>query len=620
MNHMLAIFFQFLQIGGTTVHTGLNFAWGKKKRDYYPLSDETREKSRLELNDLQLIIIDEMSMISCDLLYMIHKRLCEIFVSEDLFGGKALLLVGDLMQLRPIFGRFIFDKPSNRKFQPLHQVDPLWQNCEAIVLDKNFRQGDGDYSAILNRARTGDLTDDDKAILETRRVHPRRDKKIINEAYHVFWTNEEVESMNLKKLNQLSSPLEIIEAKIISMKDYDPPVNEHGQIDDTPFKKFLKLKIGAKVMVTYNINISDSLVNGSTGTIVDFVKTNGYIQAILVLLDDENAGIVQRSSNKHFSSEKCPNATPIFKTSLEYVPTKSSNKGKVKVTQFALRLSWASTCHKVQGVTTPKGQNLVCNGHENIPPAMQYVMMSRVSKIENLYLSKNFNLDKVRCIKNALKEKERLDGLFAQTVVKEYDLTFMNIRSLRAHHEDLLCEPIARNSKVLCLAETWIYPNEEDSPFNTLPPNKKAIFSSFGRGKGSCLYYNNDQCLENVKTLSSEYFQMIGGFLNKSVQVYTLYISKEASLDSIVQILKKWMVPGPKIVIGDFNIEACEDNVLSHFLVSSGLHQTTNRPTHLGGGMIDLCFISSELKKCVQIDYLFTYYTDHSAICLTFSP
>ena len=99
--------------------------------------------------------------------------------------------------------------------------------------------------------------------------------------------------MNLKKLNQLSSPLEIIEAKIISMKDYDPPVNEHGQIDDTPFKKFLKLKIGAKVMVTYNINISDSLVNGSTGTIVDIVKSNGYIQAILVLFDDENAGMIQ---------------------------------------------------------------------------------------------------------------------------------------------------------------------------------------------------------------------------------------------------------------------------------------------------------------------------------------
>ena len=94
---------------------------------------------------------------------------------------------------------------------------------------------------ILNRARTGDLTDADKAILETRRLQPKRHKKIIDEALHVFWTNDEVEEMNLKKLNQLPSPLEVIEAKVISIKGYDPPENKHGKIDDTPFMKLLKL-------------------------------------------------------------------------------------------------------------------------------------------------------------------------------------------------------------------------------------------------------------------------------------------------------------------------------------------------------------------------------------------
>ena len=90
----------------------------------------------------------------------------------------------------------------------------------------------------------------------------------------------------VKKLNQLPSPLEVIEAKIISIKGYDPPENKHGKIDDTPFMKLLKLKVGAKVMVTYNINIGDSLVNGSTGTVAEIVKSNGSIQSILVLLDE----------------------------------------------------------------------------------------------------------------------------------------------------------------------------------------------------------------------------------------------------------------------------------------------------------------------------------------------
>ena len=566
-----------------------------------------------------------MSMVSSDLLYMIHKRLCEIFVSEDLFAGKAILLVGDLMQLRPIFGKFIYDKPSNKKFHSLHQVDPLWNGCEIIVLSTNFRQGDGNsYSEILNRARTGDLTNEDKEILETRRICPKRDKQIIDEAIHVFWTNAEVENRNLKKLNQLSSPLEIIEADIISTKGFKPPINDYGKIDDTPFKKFLKIKVGAKVMVTFNINISDSLVNGSTGTVVDIVKSNGTIQSILIVFDDEDAGLVQRSANKNFLIDNYPNATPIFKTSLEYFPT-SKRSGtahgcKVKVTQFALRLSWASTCHRVQGVTVPKGQNLVANGHDQIPPAMQYVMMSRVSNIENLFISKNFNLDKVRCIKKSLQEKERLDALFAQNVVKEYDLVFLNIRSLRAHHEDLLFEPIVSHSKVLCLAETWIYPDEETSSLNHLPLNKRAIFSSFGRGKGCCLYYDESQSFEDVKNHSSESFQIIGGLLNNVIHVYILYISKDASLDSVVHVLKKWMVFGPKLVIGDFNFEASEKNILSKFMDSQGLKQMVKRPTHIGGGMIDHCYVSHELKDSVKIDYFFTYYTDHAAVCLTLHP
>ena len=609
-------------IGGTTVHSGLDFAWGKRKRDYYPLNDERREKIRIELNDLQLIIIDEMSMISSDLLYMIHKRLCEIFVSDDPFAGKAILLVGDLMQLRPIFGRFIYDNPANRKFQPLHQVDPLWHACEVIVLSTNFRQGDSSYSAILNRARIGELTEADKEILNKRRVHPNKDKKIIDEAIHVFWTNEEVENLNMKKLNQLSTPLETIQAQIISTRGYKPPINDYGKIDDTPFKNVLKLKIGAKVMITFNINITDSIVNGTTGTIVDFVKSNGCIQSILILFDDKDAGFAQRCANKHISLENYPDATPIFKTSLEYIPTSkksgSSHGCKVKVTQFALRLSWASTCHKVQGDTIPLGLNLVANGHENIPAAMQYVMMSRVSDIENLYISKNFDLDKVRCIKKSLQEKERLDGLFDQKVVKEYDLTFMNIRSLRANYQDLLCEPLVVNSKVLCLAETWIYPKEENSELNKLPSNKRATFSSFGRGKGCCLFYDKGQCYENVKNHSSESFQMIGGLLNNSIQVYVIYISKEASLESVVQILKEWMKSGPKLVIGDFNIEASQINVLSKFMISQGLKQIVKRPTHIAGGIIDHCYISSDMQNSVKIDYFFPYYTDHLAMCLTF--
>ena len=606
-------------LGGTTIHTGLDFKYGRK---YLPLNDHAREKIRLELEDLQLIIVDEMSMVSADMLYMIHKRLCEIFVSDDYFGGRAIMFVGDLMQLRPVKGAFIFEKPKNKKYYSLYQVDSLWKTFEPIILKTNFRQGEGSlFNDILNRARIGELTDEDKAILETRRVGLLKDKSILSEAFHVFWTNKETENLNMQKLAELDSPLEIVKAQIFSPRGYKPKITNYGTIDDTQFMKILKIKVGARVMLTFNISISDSLINGELGTIVDITKSNGYIQEILVQFDNEETGTSYRKAYMQILDNKYPNATPIKISSLEYV-AKNKKSGnfhgcKIKVTQFALRLSWAATCHRVQGISMPKGQDLVAHGHQKIPAAMQYVMMGRVSSLDNLYLSENFDLNKVRCIKAALKENNRLKDLFSKRISKEYDISFMNIRSLRQHHEDLVKDPILESSKIMCLAETWIYPNEEDSSWIDVPGMQKTL-SSHGRGKGCCIYYREEN-LENIKKFSSENFQLIAGTYKK-IQVYVLYVSKGEDDDSIVQVMKKLITPGPLIVIGDFNVESNVDNSLSKFLSAQGLIQIVKRPTHIQGGKIDHCYVLREWKDDFKIDYIFPYYTDHIALCMSFPP
>lgn len=562
-----------------------------------------------------------MSMISTDMLYMIHRRLCEVFISEDAFAGKAILFVGDLMQLRPVKAKFIFEKPKNEKFHPLYEVDNLWRQFEPIILSINFRQGEGNvFNSILNRARFGEMTDNDLKILEERRLDPKKHQHIISEAFHVFWTNQETESMNLKKLKELTSPQQLIQANIIAPRGYRPEIKKWGTIDDTQFRKILRLKVGARVMLTFNVNISDSLINGSTGTVVDFVKSNGSIVAIMVVFDNEEAGLAQRNANRNLKSDEHPNATPIFKTSLEYLArNKRSRKThgcRVKVTQFALKLSWASTCHKIQGVTIKKGQNLIVHGHEKIPPAMQYVMMGRVSHIENLYLSKNFDLRKVRPNKKALKEQTILTKKFAEKSSRHYDLFFVNVRSLRLHQKDLFLDLNAQNSELVCIAETWLYPEEEDADWLDVP-DKKRILSSNGRGKGCGIYYKNDQCFTNMNTHSSEYFQITFGIYKNSIQVFVLYISKGADLDLIVEFMKKWMKTGPRIIIGDFNFESSNINVLSKFLKSKGLIQIVNRPTHIEGGIIDHCYVEKNMKNTIVADYIFSYYTDHTSICLS---
>ena len=68
----------------------------------------------------------------------------------------------------------------------------------------------------------------------------------------------------------------------------------------------------------------------------------------------------------------------------------------------------------------------------------------------------------------------------------------------------------------------------------------------------------------------------------------------------------------PFFVIGDFNYQASEENMLSTFLHSKGLMQIVKRPTHVDGGIIDHCYVPSEWKNTINAEYFFTYYTDHA--------
>ena len=191
-----------------------------------------------------------MSMISSDVLYMIHQRLCEIFVSQDPFAGKVVLTVGDLCQLRPIKGKNIFERPKAKKYHPLFEVEPLWQSMTPIVLKTNFRQGDGSvYNDILNRARIGELSEDDTKMLEQRRINPSTDPQIISEAYHVYFTNAEVTDWNENKLNDLPGELEMSKAKY-QPKRYKPLLTDWGTIADTG------MILQHHKLLTYNLNYS----------------------------------------------------------------------------------------------------------------------------------------------------------------------------------------------------------------------------------------------------------------------------------------------------------------------------------------------------------------------------
>lgn len=169
-----------------TVHSAFNFKFGKNDA---PISDAKLDEFRSNLHDLRLIIIDELSMIDSDMLCRLNSRLMKIFRSEDIFGGKSVVLVGDLLQLPQFKGQYIFSNPKNSMFI-CHKgeggISKIWREFEYVALHHNHRQGEGStWADTLNRIRIGQLTEEDETLLRSR-IISADDPSYPQDACHVF--------------------------------------------------------------------------------------------------------------------------------------------------------------------------------------------------------------------------------------------------------------------------------------------------------------------------------------------------------------------------------------------------------------------------------------------------
>ena len=389
----------------------------------------------------------------------------------------------DVLELGPVRARPIYQEPTkNIASKAMFNCEELnlWNNCESVLLEKNFRQGEGEWTQMLNRIRVGEQTLDDLKILENRPA-TLLSKKQYDDAIHLFFTNIEVNGHNNYMLNSLEEILEEISASVMHSRGYKPQTNENGLIDKTQFAKILKLKKSARVMIIANVDIRDSIVNGSLGTVIDFVKTVGKdangvekeeVRSIIVQFDDPEAGldqIARHSFDKDLSKFDEKNGVPIFRSNLTYqVPYRNNYKEhgcQVQIKQFPLKLAWASTAHKVQGVTIKKGTNVVIHGHKNIPNGMYYLMFSRAEELQQIFLempkekgkSEKIKL-KIKADPNSLIEN---NNLVERSIVpsyknKHFDVLMINIASLPNKIIDLQKDFYAEVSDHIGVVETWL--------------------------------------------------------------------------------------------------------------------------------------------------------------------
>ena len=149
---------------------------------------------------------------------------------------------------------------------------------------------------MLNRIRVGQQTDNDVTKL-MERVRTDTDNDIINakDALYIFGTNKNVNKMNNRRLKALDGDEIIIKAICFhrSMKSFNPPVGNAGEVSKTPFQMELKLKLGAKVMLTYNVDTCDGLTNGARGDLIGVImESNNNITKLIIKFENSVVGLL----------------------------------------------------------------------------------------------------------------------------------------------------------------------------------------------------------------------------------------------------------------------------------------------------------------------------------------
>ena len=611
-------------INGQTLHTLFSFNFGA---GFLSLSDKMRDLKRNLYKNLKVLIIDEISLVDADMLYKIDLRLREITQLAVPFGNVALFVLGDLLQMRPVTGKFIFEDPRSPQFSLTNEIDPLWRKFDVINLEINHRQGeDKTYANILNRIRTGDETQEDIEELKAQvRKENHEDIKKEEDALYIYGTNKNVNKMNKKRLKTLKGEEHLIEAITIhkTMKNFSPPEGKAGEVLHTPFQKELKLKLHAKVMLTYNMDTSDGLTNGARGELIGIIKdAKGNISKLVVEFENKSIGREKRNHYKEIS-KKYPGGTVIEKVNFPFSISRSKKTviSTAMVIQFPLKLAFACTAHKVQGATIPKPQKAIINTSDTFASAMIYVMLSRVCTLPQILLLNEFDEKKMYpCIK-AQDELGRLNRISQNNNPTEWEMEgketikiySLNCRSIKKHFEDIALDTPLLKSDIMCLNETWL--ENDDIVENLEIPQYELHLNSQGKGKGIAIYYKKD-IFSHDFDIKEENMQLTK-FTSTNLDIIALYRSQRGTYSDLNQNIEIMKTEGKQtLIIGDFNFCCIENqtNSTRKYLQNQNFFQIIKEPTHIEGHVLDQAYLNANVGAKAEIHS--KYYTDHKGLAI----
>lgn len=319
------------------------------------------------LQQLEILVIDEISMVRCDVLDAIDTILRHIRQRPaERFGGVQLLFIGDMLQLPPVVkeqewsllsdyysGQYFFDS------KVLQDEPPLY-----IEFNKIYRQKDERFITVLNQVRNNELDEDGIQLLESRFQPTFRRSK--HDGYIILTThNNKASEINAGELSGL-------DAKLFT---YEAEVQDEFSDRAYPAEVMLYLKVGAQVMFIRNdaADKGKRFFNGKIGIISKLENDKIFVQC-----EGESAEI-------EVQKEKWEN--------IRYTLNKSTRQLDSDVlgsfTQYPLRLAWAITIHKSQGLTFERA---IIDAGAAFAPGQVYVALSRCTNLEGMVLQSQVKL------------------------------------------------------------------------------------------------------------------------------------------------------------------------------------------------------------------------------------
>ncbi len=348
---------------GVTIHSFFQMPFGPiLPNQIANTSNQQRKFSKTKIDiikSLDLVIIDEISMVRADLLDGIDQVLRRYKNRNQVFGGAQVLMIGDLQQLAPVV------KPNEWSLLQQHYntfyffSSKAYQeaNVVSIELKHIYRQKNENFITILNEIRNDDLSEKSAAILNKRfnpTFSPTKDDGYITLTTH----NKRAHLINDSELNKIKHKTYFFEAEVSGKFSENAYPNEEK----------LALKVGAQVMFIKNDSSPEKrYFNGKIGIVTDISKENVTVQCANELEEISTEKELWNSINYSINEET--------------KELKEDIVGSFK--QIPLRLAWAITIHKSQGLTFEKA---IIDAEASFAHGQTYVALSRCTSLEGLVL------------------------------------------------------------------------------------------------------------------------------------------------------------------------------------------------------------------------------------------